>query len=279
MAVDLHLHTHHSDGSWSPRQLVEEAIKLRFRHIAITDHDTTAGIAEATEVAGDQIEIIPGIEINTVLKRDGQDDFDVHILGYFITAGHSALEAVIAKQQEARLRLVDDAVVKLNSLGINLTHEAVRECAGEGSIGRPHITKAIVQVGGARSITKAYERFMDRNSEDYIARFSVTPQDAIKAITEAGGLASIAHPGKGDEICQTILELKEAGLHGVEAYHRSHGIKLVKRYIKFATANKMLVTGGSDCHGPSHGYPASIGSIRVPLDVLYSLRGAVAVNC
>jgi predicted metal-dependent phosphoesterase TrpH len=279
LSVDLHLHTIHSDGTWTPSQVVAEARRLKFRHIAITDHDTTAGISEAQQAADRTLEVIPGIEINTVLHRENKADLDVHVLGYFIDPESNALKSIIERQQKARMQLVDDAVAKLNSLGIPLTHEIVHECAGEGSIGRPHITRAIVKVGGAADVNEAYKRFMHRESKDYIARHSITPMDAIRAINAAGGIASIAHPGKGDDIGKTILELKEAGLRAVEAYHRSHGLELVKHYLKFAKLNELLITGGSDCHGPSDGYPASIGSLRVPLDALHNLRAAVTVPC
>ena len=279
MSVDLHLHTHHSDGSWSPTQVIEQARRLKFRQIAVTDHDTTDGIDEAIAAAGETLEVIPGIEINTVLPRVDGPDVDVHILGYFIEPSSSKLRATIERQQKARLRLVDDVIEKLNSLGVNLTFEHIKNCAGSGSIGRPHITRAIVQVGGAANVVEAYERFMSRNSPDYVRRHSVTPQEAIEAIADAGGVASIAHPGKGEEVSWLIPLLKEAGLRAIEAYHRSHSLQTVKYHLKYAREHGMLVTGGSDCHGPSDGYGASIGSVRVPLEVVYKLKAAITASC
>lgn len=275
MSVDLHLHTLHSDGSWSTQELVEEAIRKNLKTIAITDHDTVAGIAEAIHIAANRIEIIPGIEINTVYRTENKRK-DIHILGLFIDPAHPALARIIQRQQDARNRLVDDTVEKLNTLGIPLTHDLVRECAGNGSIGRPHLTKAIVKAGGAASINEAYERFMQRKSPDYIARHSIQPHEAIEAINEAGGIASIAHPGKDEEICDIILELKKVGLRAIEAFHRSHTLELVRHYMRFASSNGMLITGGSDCHGPSEGYPPSIGTIRVPPDVVSNLRAALS---
>jgi 3',5'-nucleoside bisphosphate phosphatase len=275
MSVDLHLHTLHSDGNWTTQQVVEEAIKKDLRAIAITDHDTVAGIKEAQEIAGDRIEIIPGIEINTVWEWEGQRK-DIHILGLFIDPASPALARIIKRQQDARNQLVDDVVAKCNSVGIPLTHELVRQCAGNGSIGRPHLTRAIVKAGGADSINAAYERFMQRSSPDYVARHSIQPKEAIEAIDEAGGISSIAHPGKDEHIEKIILQLKEFGLRAIEAFHRSHTLELVQKYMKFAKANGMLITGGSDCHGPSDGYPASIGTIRVPPDVVSNLKAALS---
>lgn len=279
MAVDLHLHTYHSDGSWSPSELVSHAIRLKLSCIAITDHDSVAGIEEARLAAAEKLEVIAGIEINTILKEPDGSKRDVHILGYFIDPENEELKVIMQRQQDARNQLVDDIIEKVQSCGINLTIADVRECAGNGSIGRPHITRAIVKVGGAKNLTAAYERFMMRTSPDYVARHSVEPHEAIAAIRAAGGISSIAHPGKNVEIEPIILMLKEAGLNAVEAYHRSHNLKTVKRYLKFATANKMLVTGGSDCHGPSDGYPASIGTVSVSPDVVRNLKLTLKAAC
>jgi predicted metal-dependent phosphoesterase TrpH len=275
MSADLHLHTLHSDGSWSTEQLVEAAIGKDLKTIAITDHDTVAGIREAIDFADNRIEIIPGIEINTIYEKDGKRK-DIHILGLFIDPSSPALAAIIKRQQDARNRLVDETVQKCQSLGIPLTHDLVRECAGNGSIGRPHLTRAIVKAGGADSINAAYERFMQRSSPDYIARHSIQPHEAIAAINEAGGISSIAHPGRDEGMEDIILDLKSHGLRAIEVYHRSHSLELLRKYLKFAAANQMLVTGGSDCHGPSEGYPASIGTIRVPPDVVSNLKAALA---
>lgn len=275
MSADLHLHTLHSDGNWSTQQLVEAAIEKDLKTIAITDHDTVAGISEAIEFAASRIEIIPGIEINTIYERQGNRR-DIHILGLFIDPASPALAQIIKRQQDARNRLVDETVAKCQSLGIPLTQELVRECAGNGSIGRPHLTRAIVKAGGAESINAAYERFMQRTSPDYIARHSISPFEAIEAINEAGGISSIAHPGKDEAMEQIILELKTHGLRAIEAYHRSHTLELVKKYLKLAASNEMLITGGSDCHGPSEGYPASIGTIRVPPNVVSNLKAALS---
>jgi predicted metal-dependent phosphoesterase TrpH len=275
MSADLHLHTLHSDGSWTTQQLVDAAIEKQLKTIAITDHDTVAGITEAIEHAAGRVEVIPGIEINTIYQRNGKRK-DIHILGLFIDPTSPALAKIIQRQQDARNRLVDETVSKCQSLGIPLTHELVKECAGNGSIGRPHLTRAIVKAGGADSINSAWERFMSSKSPDYVARHSVPPEEAIAAIEEAGGISSIAHPAKDEDMEQIIPELKKDGLRAIEAYHRSHTLEVVRKYLKMASSYDMLITGGSDCHGPSDGYPASIGTIRVPPDVVSNLRAALS---
>lgn len=274
MSADLHLHTVHSDGSWTPTELVNKAIELKLKVIAVTDHDTTAGLAEAQTAAGDKVEVIPGIEINSVLVREDGTRMDIHLLGYFIAADSGALQAVIKRQQDARQQLVEDTIAKMKSIGITLTREIVEEESGKGSIGRPHLTRAIVRVGGAPDVNAGFERFMHRKSPDFIPRHSVTPEDAIAAITAAGGIASIAHPGKNPAMDEVITALKEQGLRGIEAYHRSHGLPLIKKYLKMAAAKGMLVTGGSDCHGPYEDYPPSIGTLKVPIQVVQNLKAA-----
>ena len=270
--IDLHLHTHHSDGNWSPAELVERAIELRLSSIAITDHDTTNGVAAAIAAAADRIEIIPGVEINTVWCGPGGEKEDVHILGYFIDVDNNELKVALARQQEARLTLVEETIEVLSTLGIKLSFAQIQALAGAGSIGRPHITQAIVAAGGAPDVTQAYEKFMVRGSKYYIARHSIDPYTAVRAITASGGIASVAHPGKSPYIERIILELKEHGLKAIEAYHRRHSLNLVRHYIRFAHHHGLAVTGGSDCHGPFGEYAASVGTISIPTRILSKLR-------
>ena len=278
MTVDLHLHTHHSDGNWSPSELVERAIALKLKTIAITDHDTVAGIDEAEEAAAGRIEIIPGVEINTVWHGANGVDEDIHILGYFIDRQHKALISLFARQQYARRKHVLDTIERLTELGINLTVSQIEACAGIGSIGRPHITQAIVNAGYAESASAAYEQFMTRGSAHYVPRKSVTSVDAVCAIRDAGGIASLAHPWQSSQIRDIILELKSCGLQAIEAYHRRHSVDLVQHYIRFANRNGLIVTGGSDCHGPSGEYLPSIGTISVPREVVGHLRMCLKAN-
>jgi hypothetical protein len=272
MPVDLHLHTHFSDGTWSPTELVERAIALKLRCIAITDHDTTDGIAEGRAAAADRIEVIPGVEINTVWHGDRGGHVDVHILGYFVDVDNSELKSALDKQQAARIGHVEETIDMLKDHGIQLSFAQIERIAGAGSIGRPHITQAIVEAGGAADVNEAYQKFMTRGSPYYVFRKSIDPASAVRAITAAGGIASIAHPGQSDEIERIILHLKEHGLAAVEAYHRRHSVKVVQHYIRFANRHGLAVTGGSDCHGPFAEFPASIGTISVPYEVAQRLR-------
>jgi 3',5'-nucleoside bisphosphate phosphatase len=268
MQADFHLHTHHSDGTWSPKELVEHAVRLKLTHIAITDHDTTYGINEAIEAAQGRLEIIAAVEINTILREPDGTHKDVHILGYFIDQGNKKLQDLLARQRQARQDHIEKLVANLNAAGHPITMEKIRDCAGLGAIGKAHITQSMVDCGMAESIMEAYEKYVSKESPFYVRRESASPEEAIAAINSSGGFASIAHPGKSPEMLAYILDLKSAGLAGVEAFHRMHSVNLVRQYIRFANRNSLIVTGGSDCHGPYKEYKATAGSIALPKDIV-----------
>jgi 3',5'-nucleoside bisphosphate phosphatase len=271
--IDLHLHSHHSDGTWSPRDLVEYAVKIGMKHIALTDHDTVAGVGEAQEVAAGRLEIIPAVEINTI-HQDQHGAYDVHILGYFIDIENGELNAVLDRQKAARAAHVLDCIELVIASGVAITLEDVQACAGKGAIGKAHLTEAIVRAGGAPDLTTAYHKYMVRGSQYYAARKSVAPLDAVRAIRAAGGIASIAHPGKEAHVMPLIESLIDEGLQGVEAYHRVHGLALLRKYVRFAHKRDLLVTGGSDCHGPYEEFASMMGQISLPPEILTALKKA-----
>jgi len=277
MTVDLHLHTHHSDGTWSPTDLVKHAIKLKLRHIAVTDHDTICGIDEARAQAKGDLEVIPGVEINTCAETGQRNKKDIHILGYFFDHRDRKLLEVLSQQRNARLHHVQQWIKQLNEAGVEVTMSAIEEFSQAGSIGKAHLAKAIVAIGAATGITNAYDRYLSKSSPFYIHRESVDPKTAIETIVNAGGIASLAHPGKGEHIFELISEMQRFGLGAVEVYHRIHSVQTVQRLIRFANKNNLLMTGGSDCHGPYEDSPPSVGSIAVPLEVVSRLRCASKV--
>lgn len=268
MRADFHLHTHHSDGTWSPLEMVEHAVQMKLTHIAITDHDTTDGISEGRSAANGRLEIIPGVEINTIRREPDGTHRDVHILGYFIDSTNANLQKLLAAQRQARLDHIEKMVANLNAAGHPLTMEMIKNCAGIGPLGKMHITQAMIECGMAQSLMEAYEKYIATESPFYVRRASASPEEAIAAINGAGGFASIAHPGKSPDMMAYILNLKEQGLSGVEAFHRMHSGNLVRQYIRFANRNGLIITGGSDCHGPYKEYKATIGSIALPKDIV-----------
>jgi hypothetical protein len=276
MSLDLHMHSHFSDGNWSPTELVEHAISIGLKHIALTDHDTVNGIDEARLAAADKIEIIPAVEINTLWRSESGEWKDIHILGYFIDTTNSALLDLLQQQRREREIHVQNCVQQLSAVGVPLTLEIVQQYSGKGAVGKLHLAQAIIAAGGAKDANEAFEKYLLRGSESYVERKSTAPEQAIKAITGAGGVASIAHPGAEDFIFEQIVWLKSCGLAAIEAHHRAHSSSRVEQFIRFAEKHDMLVTGGSDCHGPYKEYKSTMGSVAVPLERLALLRSAAA---
>jgi predicted metal-dependent phosphoesterase TrpH len=276
MSLDLHLHSHFSDGNWSPTELVEHAVSIKLKHIAITDHDTINGIPEARLAAGNRIEIIPGVEINTLWQLDNGQWKDIHILGYFIDHANAKLLRLLEKQRAQREIHTLQCIEKLSLGGIAITMEHIQQYSGKGAVGKLHLAQAIIAAGGAADATEAFDKYLLRGSKYYVERKSVTAYEAIEVINAAGGVASIAHPGNDQHIFDLILKLKSMGLRAIEAHHRAHSRKRVREFTRFARSNKMLVTGGSDCHGPYKEYKSTMGTVPVPLRLLVDLRNAAS---
>lgn len=272
MSADLHLHTHYSDGFWSPQELIDQAIMLGFCCIAITDHDTVAALPESQTYAAGRIKLIDGIELNTIWNNPDGEPQDVHILGYFINPGSAVLKEAMDRQQNARRLHLNETLERLQSNGYKIAPDDVRSVAGKGSIGRPHICAAMVKAGAALDVQQAYKMLTNKDSKLHVVRRSVSPEQAIAAIKAAGGISSLAHPGKDPFIQLLVRQLAARGLDAIEAYHRGHTFSTVRKYLKMAGKRHLLVTGGSDCHGPFESYPASIGTVRLAPDLVQQLE-------
>lgn len=276
--ADLHLHSSHSDGNWVPEELVEHAVKCEMKVIALTDHDTVSGVPFAQHAAKEyssnqnQLEIIPGVEINTLWHDDQGNAHDVHILGHFICVRNDELLDFLQRQRDARAAQAKEMVEKFAASGVPVTMKMVEELAGSSPIGKPHITKAIVSAGGVGDIFEAYNTIFKPSSPFYVKRKSASPLDAVKAIVTAGGVATIAHPGDGEHVGPMIRELQKAGLNGIEVYHRFHSDELVTKHLRLAEELGLIVTGGSDCHGPFEEHPSLMGTMYVPPDAVSLLR-------
>jgi hypothetical protein len=254
--VDLHLHTSYSDGSLSPRETVEEAARRGVRVIAITDHDELGGIPEARAAGGELgVTVISGVEINTDVGRE-----DVHILGYGFPPDAPALRRTLEGLRAGRLERARKMLARLAELGRPLKLERVLAIAGHGSIGRPHVAQALVEAGYVEDRGKAFDRLIGRNCPAYVPRAPFRPEDAIAVIHQAGGIASLAHPGKLGDPLRFIRKLKEAGLDALEAYHSDHSAAITERVLRWAERYGLAVTGGSDSHGPQ----CAIGGVEMP---------------
>lgn len=253
MKSDLHIHTLYSDGVFSPEKIVDTAIDVGLQVIALTDHDNVLSYPVAKEYLKqtdreDKLEIIRGIEVNTLYKN-----YEVHILGYFMDVENSDFQSMLKAQQQARVKQTKEIISLLSKKeGIKIKFDDIKKQVAEGgSIGRPHIAKAITNAGGTSNVMEAYSKYIHDDSPVYIQRKTVTPQDAVEVIYDAGGIPVIAHPHDIDIAEKLIKELMQYGLRGIEAYHRKHSPACVEYFSSMAEELGLIVTGGSDFHCPN----------------------------
>lgn len=268
--IDLHMHTIFSDGSVRPEDLVQLAVDNQLEAIAITDHDTTESLALAQKAAeGLPLEIIPGIEVNTVWKEK-----EVHILGYYIDPEDEALRAVIENHRNSRVVQIQEMAHRLKAKArLNISYEdIVKEASDIGTIGRPHVAKAIIAKGGAATISQAFNKFLNPRCETYVRRQTVSPHEAVEAIHESGGIAVVAHPGDMEMIEELAEDLMNYGLRGLEAYHRSHSPALIEFHCSLAEKLGLIVTGGTDFHGTVDLYKKSLDRLHMPSAVYRELH-------
>jgi predicted metal-dependent phosphoesterase TrpH len=261
--IDLHLHTTASDGRSTPEALVREAALAGLTTIAVTDHDTTASIAEVTGRAkASSMTCVPGIEITAV--HDGQD---VHVLGYFLDAANSELAEFLAGQREDRRRRLFEMADKLGRIGMPIDHGRLHAAARDSAraVGRPMLADALVRAGYVTTISEAFERFLGTGKPAFVPRRGASPAEVVELITQAGGLSSLAHPGKSD-LDEIIPELVAGGLGAIEVYHPDHDDRQTTHYRELARRYDVLVTGGSDYHGAGSGRTSGFGRVTLPVD-------------
>ena len=265
--IDLHLHTTASDGTYAPSELVHQARAAGLTIISITDHDTTSGSDAAAGPAREAgVELIPGIEISAV--ADGRD---VHVLGYFINPGAAALRAFLDRQRADRVRRIAEMSDRLGALGCRIDVAPILADAGRGrSVGRPQIAEALLNAGYVQTPDEAFARFLNHNGSAYVPRFGALPAEVVAIIHDAGGIASLAHPGP-NALDHLIAPLAAAGLDAIEADHSDHDAPTRARYRALASQLGLLVTGGSDFHGPSGHRTARLGEITLPAEDFESL--------
>ncbi|MBI1271323.1 PHP domain-containing protein [bacterium] len=267
--VDLHLHSHYSDGTWSPSSLVDHAVQCGIELISLTDHDSLSGLDEARSSAQDRIELVDGLELS--VRFAGQD---LHVLAFFpATIKRTAsdalepLDRVLRHNRAVRVGFAEDLVRKLNQEGLPLSMESIWEKTGPGTVGKSHITKAIVACGIANDITVAYRRFFDSNSDYFQERLWVEAEEAFSALERAGALTVLAHPGyKGEATEILVRSLKDLGLDGIEVFHPYHKQEEKTALALLAAELNMVITGGSDCHGPYEGEEPYMNSQNLASD-------------
>lgn len=250
MSADLHIHTTYSDGSYTPKEIVDMAVKEGLNTIAISDHDTLEGIRPAVKYAQDKdIKVIPGIEFSTFRGKA-----EIHILGYFIDYEDESLKKKVKKIYNARKLRAQKMVKLLNKAGLDLTFEQVRELAGDDYIGRPHIAQLMVKKGYIKKMGDAFtDQYIGNGGQAYVKKYKISPKEAIKFILDSNGIPVLAHPifiNHGEPLrADDIKKLKDEGLKGVEIYHSKHTKEDSRYYKGIAEKLDLLITGGSDFHG------------------------------
>jgi hypothetical protein len=266
--IDLHLHTVASDGSFTAKELVQEAKKKGLAAIAVTDHDTVGSVEEAIKVGKDiGVEVIPGIELTTYYQGQRID-----VLGYYLDYHNNELLETINNLQNSREVRAQQILDKLADLEIELDFEELKKIAGDTGVGRPHIAKLMVKTGAVASVQQAFDQYLEDGGPAYVPKYQLKPQDAIDLIQGAGGVVVLAHPGMIDDkrLVKELIALE--GIVGIEAYYSQHNQEETEYYLNLAKEYDLIVTGGSDCHGPTIEEKYLIGTVDVPYELLEDLR-------
>lgn len=265
--ADLHLHTTASDGTWSPAELIQAVADVGLSCIAVTDHDTVAGVMEAQEAGREHgVEVIPGVELS--VEHSGTE---VHLLGYFIDPTDSTLLKTLSVYQSGRAQRIERMVQRLREHGCTITVDDVMVYAGDGSVGRPHVARALVQHGFADSVPDAFARWLGEGRPGYVPRDRLPLPEAIQLIHRTGGVAVCAHPGllKATDLVESM---RVYGLDGIEVVHSAHDLRMQQRFNVYAIKTGLARTGGSDSHGPGVKKGLYLGEYTIPLEWVERLK-------
>ena len=268
--ADLHLHTFHSDGTFSPEELVERAQGLGLRAIAVTDHDTVAALPAARKAAGAGLEVIAGVELTAAFKER-----EIHLLGYWLRIEEPALLGFLSRMREYRLDRIRAMIARLRAHGVaQISLEEVQAIAGPGTVGRPHLAEALVNRRAVPTIQQAFDRYLGDQAPCFVKGSTLTVERAVQILRAAGGVAVLAHPHRIIED-GWIPELVSAGIQGIEVYHSEQEPQVTRHYLELAHRHRLLVSGGSDCHGFRKSQGPLIGSVTVPYALVERLKEAV----
>lgn len=267
--ADLHIHTTASDGLLTPTEVVEWAIIKKVRAIGITDHDNVNGINEAICASLHlNIEIVPGIELNSQYL-----DEEIHILGYFIDYKSKKLEEKLGFIRDSRYSRMIKIISKLNLMGIKIDFENLKINSNSTSIGRPHIARVLVEKGYASNMKAAFDKYLGRNRPAYVERYRLSVGEGIELIESIGGVPVIAHPGLIAKK-KYIDEILDLGIKGIEVYHTKHDANITSELLKTAKEKKLLITGGSDCHGMFVNKEPILGNVFVDYSLVQQIKKA-----
>jgi 3',5'-nucleoside bisphosphate phosphatase len=269
--IDLHTHSNRSDGTFEPAEVVRLAAERALDVVALTDHDTTDGLAEALatgSVVG--VEVVPGVEFSA--EFDGNS---VHVLCYWMDPQDAALQLELRRLREDRFRRGELMVGKLQDLGLPVAFQRVRAIAGDATIVRPHIAQAMVEAGVVATEKEAFERYIGDGGPAHVAKHALDPVNAVALIDGAGGVCALAHPGMWGGQSSVPVELIErmaaAGMRGLEVDHPDHTPEMRERYRTLAGELGLIATGGSDCHGTRYD-PVRLGTSLCDPEAFAALR-------
>ena len=259
--IDLHSHTLHSDGDRSPAQLFAEAKAAGVEVLAVTDHDTVFGLEECRVASeGTGVRLVTGIELSCELHGR-----EVHVLGHFIDPRAPALERMATGMLEERRERMEKMVALAQRMGFSgVTMERVFAASGGENLGRPHLARALVDCGHARSISDAFDRFLHTDGPLWVDRRRLPTSEAIRLVHEAGGTAAIAHPGANGISRQELRTLAAEALDGVEAWHPEHPPNQAEAFVRWADELGLVLTAGSDYHGPGVQPDRKLGDKTLP---------------
>ena len=305
MLLDLHTHTTASDGTYTPQELYQKAKEKGLEVLSITDHDTIDGLLTLksqlpslnyeisftesrspnsdpqttdlrSRISNDDsqfstpesrisdLEFLPGVEISAEFPKT------LHILGYGFNLNDSKLSKTLKELQEYRLNRNKLIIEKMNAFGFNITMDELLEISGGKVIGRPHFARLLLNKGYVNSIQEAFDKYLKKGAKFYLDKKRLSPREAIELITNAGGIAVMAHPYQAglddNDLEHLVVELKRYGVRGIEAFYSKHTPEMVHKYLKFAEKYELLVTAGSDFHGKNK--PDISLGMQVPLAYL-----------
>ncbi|MDE3087803.1 MAG: PHP domain-containing protein [Chloroflexota bacterium] len=266
LRVDLHTHSTASDGELAPAELVRLALERGLTAIALTDHDSIGGIDAAQRAArGTALQVIPGVELSADVSQG-----EVHVLGYFIDWHAASFLAMLEKFRNGRYGRAETMTRKLAALGAPISFDRVKEIAGDGSIGRPHVAQALMEAGHVATVTEAFDKYIGRTGPAYVERYRLTPEDAVALILRAGGVPVLAHPR---EVTGWVFPLVKAGMLGLEVHYGMYDDLTRAELARLAKQYGLIATGGSDFHGLNKmGHMNGLGETQVPPDVVDRLR-------
>lgn len=267
---DLHSHSNRSDGTLTPAEVMHLAHARNLAGVALTDHDTFDGLAEAAATADELgLELVPGIEFSA--EYDGAS---LHILGYWVDPDDPGVEAELLRLTATRLRRGEMIVEKLRALGFDISVDRVMELANGGAIARPHIAEAMVEAGIVKDEKEAFERYISDDGLAYVPKHALRPSDALRLIGEAGGVCVLAHPGMwrgADTVPDALIEeMAAGGMVGLEVFHPDHDEELRAKYAAIAARLDLVATSSSDCHGERYGF--RMGQERTDAETFAALK-------